>query len=220
MSKEQELVELFERAHGPLNPARPEDSFLHSEADLEKGREQARVAADAFPEFKLAADVARDFAADRYPEMGGVVELLRMGVEEHPGLIPGPVGDPALWTQVGALDRASGRLIYAGQLIQGGGEAGALTVGAAANGLCEGAAQRAADLIAAPGTADNVRSLVRSAFCEPFRLLTDQRDREAQQQKVKDEGTRPLQDQIDKTAERAALTRAIEAFLSTQGAGS
>ena len=104
-------------------------------------------------------------------------------------------------------------MVWAGQLLQRGGETGELTAVAAEVGLSGAALRKADQIIKDPATSTDLRAGVNAAFCEVFRLHSEQAAQAEDTKKALAQKTQPLLGEVEQNAERGAMTRAVEGFL-------
>lgn len=214
MDEERKLIEMFARHQGiTLEAPKPEDSFKHSAVELDQGRQQAQELYDQNPDLGLTDPMKKDLGGARYPELAGVAGLFETGLRKNPGFLPAPLGNPDLWTRVSALDRSNGRMIWAGQVLQSGGETGELTAVGAEVGLCAATIQKAREIINDPATSAEIRTVVIGAFSELFRMEEEAAVREQENKKALEQNKQPIVAESAQVVERSAVSRAIEGFL-------
>lgn len=211
--KQRRIIESFDQRER-LSAEEPAAAvaFSSSAEKLDGEARRARGLVSEGADVALGQEQREALAGRRFPGLQGVASLFAAALQRSPQIAEdsGVSGD--LLGKGVRLDRALGRLAWAGELLWRGGENGAMLTASAAQSLCQGLITKAGALGKSASLTPAQRSAVTTLFTEPNRIEAQRRDREARARDAARKNSAPYEARIGEAEESAARSKIIESF--------
>ncbi len=216
METHDNLTTLLEAFRGVIEVRKPNPDLTLQvpTSDLAAGLEQATTLLTHVLHPDPADIDPQAVGRQRFPDIYGVLSLMADGLAQAPEIAEEIQATPAAFTGAVTLDQAIGRLVYAGQIVDQGGQLGEALAGAAAQDLCLTTVRQVRQQVQDLKQPADRRSSLAMIFEEAFRFYDDYLQQQQQAQNTSANAKQPYLDQAQQGQSNADLIKVVDAFVN------